>query len=126
MELTKMTAAKVSRLDQLTSVEFVSPCSLELEFSDKLFVMAVADLEIPDGLVVWDTVKVSEFGDKITVNGTNGKLVPIDAATLRYLVDPDYAEILDAQLAKLQFTDEELDRLCKDAKPSQEWFDELN
>lgn len=110
---------------QLTSAEFLPPSSLELEFADKVFVMPVADLEIPDGLVAWETAEASKSGDKMIVKGAGGKDVPIDAATLRYLVDPDYAAIIDAQLSKLQFTDDELERLCKDAKPSQEWFDEL-
>jgi hypothetical protein len=110
-------------IERITRACFVPPATIELEFVDGLtFSLAVELLDLPLDRMNWATLRTTIGGEKIIVDGIKGDPVPIDAATLRYLVDPNYAAKLDAKLKSLQFTEEELERLVRDNPPPPEWF----
>ena len=94
-----------------------SSSAIELRFSDKTFSLPIARLEMPMDRIDWPTLKASPGGEKIVVKGIRGDPVPIDSATLRYLVDEKYATKMDEKLKSLQFTDEELEQLDLDEPP---------
>ncbi len=84
--------------------------------------MAIDLLAIPLDRVDWPTTQVSPSGDKIIVKGVKGDPIPIDSATLRYLVDDKYAAEMDARLKSLQFSEKELERIARENPPPPDWF----
>jgi hypothetical protein len=74
-------------------------------------------LGMPIERINGSTLAASPNGENIVVLGIKGDTVPIDAATLRYLVDETYAAKMDAELRRLQFTDEELRQLDLEEPP---------
>ena len=110
------------RLEHLTCARFTRPSSIELTFADKTFSLPIHLLEMPIDRIQWSTVAASPTGEMMTVIGVNGELVPISAEVLRYLVDSEYAADADAVLKKLQFTDDELERIVRDNPPPAEWY----
>ena len=122
-ELT-LIATDTKRPDCLVGVRFAPPSSISLTFSDKAFDLSIERLEMPLDRINWSSVVASPTGEKMTVNGIKGEAIPIDSSVLRYLVDPDYAAMMDAKLKSLQFTEEELERLIRDNPPPDEWFNE--
>lgn len=106
------------RLEQLAVARFVPPLAIELEFVDGLKgSLAIGLLDMPLDRMNWPTLEVSPAGDKAIVKGIKGDPVPIDSATLRYLVDKAYKARIDATLKNLQFTDEELENLSLNDPP---------
>ena len=103
--LTIMGTATPQRIDQLVTVSFVPPGELCLTFADQIFHLPVSRLELR-GEIDWQTAQVSS-GHEMTVSDTKGDEIPIDAATLRYLVDTDYAAKIDQSIRDLHITPEE-------------------
>jgi hypothetical protein len=109
--------------DHLASARYVQPGTLELKFEDgKSYSLAVERIGMPVDRIKWLTAKASPGGESMMVLGIKGDPVPVDSATLRYLVDKDYAAQMDASLKTLQFTDEELDRIVRDNPAPREWY----
>lgn len=120
-----MSSTTTNRPDELKTARFIrSSNSIELSFSDKSFILPIEQLEMPVDRIDWPTLAASPTGEKMTVKGVKGDPVPIDSSTLRYLVDEEYAAQMDAKLASLQFTEDELDQLIRDNPPPTEWFAE--
>jgi hypothetical protein len=96
---------------------------LQLSFGDgQFFPLAVERLGMPVDRINWPTATASPGGESMMVQGIKGDPVPVDSATLRYLVDKHYAAMMDAKLKSLQFTDEELDRIVRDNPAPPEWY----
>jgi hypothetical protein len=110
------------RLEHLLRAHFTQPSSIELTFADKTFSLPIHLLEMPIDRIQWSTVAASATGETMTVIGVKGELVPVSAGVLRYLVDSKYAADADAALEKLQFTDDELERIVRDNPPPAEWY----
>jgi len=105
--------------ERLSRAAFVRPSTIELEFADgRLFSLAIELLGMPVDRINWRTLKASPGGENAIVKGIKGDPVPIDAATLRYLVDPKYAKEMDEKLKSLQFTDDELENLGLNETPA--------
>jgi hypothetical protein len=115
----------VPGLERLRRAGFVPPSTIELEFVDGLrSLLAIDLLGMPVDRINWMTVTASPAGDKMTVNGIKGDAIPIDSATLRYLVDEKYAAKMDQTLKSLQFSRDELAELARDNPPPSWWYDE--
>ena len=111
--------------EQLTHATFVAPSTIELEFGDGLRCpLAIDLLGMPLDRIDWPTLEASPGGEKIVVKGIKGDAVPIDAGTLRYLVDKKYAARIDKSLASLRLSRDELAEMARDNPPSPEWYDE--
>ena len=109
----------------LMAARFIAPSSIRLQFSDKTFVLPVKRLEMPCGQINWRTAKASKTGEKMTVKGVKGGEVPIDSATLRYLVDKDYAAKVDQSISDLHMTPAEAKDAAKRSKRTRDprWND---
>jgi len=115
----------VPGVERLCRARFVPPSTIELEFVDGLrSLLAIDLLGMPVDRINWTTVTASPTGDKMTVNGIKGDAIPIDSATLRYLVDEKYAAKMDQTLKSLQFSRDELAELARDNPPPSSWYDE--
>lgn len=111
------------RVDHLTQVRFKKPGSLVLTFADGVRqVLQTSKLGMPPSRFLWANASVSSDGKFMTVTGVKGDEVPIDSATLRYLVDEVYASRVDAELKALQFSSTELDDLSTDSMPPEDWY----
>jgi hypothetical protein len=109
--------------EQLAGAAFAAPATIKLDFADgSRFSLAIGLLGMPLDRIIWSTLEVSPSGDKVVFKGIKGDPVPIDSATLRYLVDKKYAAMMDAKLKDLQFTEEELERIVHDNPPPPGWF----
>src|SRR5687767_9279550 len=84
----------------------------KLTFADDFkATLPVSRLEMPEGRFRWDTPTISPDGLTMTVEGVGGEAIPIDSATLRFLVDKDYAADVKARTDQLQPTREQLQEL---------------
>jgi hypothetical protein len=111
------------RPDLLASAEQTSRLTIALVFRDgRRAALPVERLEMPVDRFRWETAKASSGGEVMTVTGVKGDDIPIDAATLRYLVDPGYAEEVDAALEALQLSREELRKMAHDNPPPAAWY----
>lgn len=112
-------------IEKLTRAKFVSPSTIELDFVDgRRLSLAIEALGMPLDRIDWPTLEASPCGGKAVVRGIKGDLVPIDSATLRYLVDEKYAAKVDDSLKALQFSREELALMARDNPPPANWYDE--
>jgi hypothetical protein len=110
---------KEVRPEQLIAAGFLPPSTIALRFADGLEAsLNIELLGMPVERIDWPTLMASPEGEKVIVNGIKGDPVPIDAATIRYLVDAKFAAQMDADLKRLQFTDEELENLSLDQRPA--------
>jgi hypothetical protein len=96
--------AETVRPDHLLRSQFVPPSTLDLSFADTRFSLDVHLLEIPMDQMQWNTATASRTGDAMMVQTENGESIPIDSATLRYLVDPQYAAKIDKSISDLHMT----------------------
>ena len=109
--------------EQLASVQFIRPQTVDLVFADGLHAhLSIEALDLPEERINWSSVEMSRAGDAITVTGVKGDLASIDSATLRYLVDKDYASAMDQSVESLQLSRDELKKLAHDNPPPPEWF----
>jgi hypothetical protein len=112
-------------VEHLIEARYVRPAKIFLLFADGFAAsLPIKALEIPVNRMRWSTLKVAQSGEKVIMKGIKGDLVPIDATTLRYLVDKDYAAKMDKSLESLQFSREELAELARNNPPPREWYDE--
>jgi hypothetical protein len=105
-----------SQPEHLLRALYTHPHSIELQFADRTFSLPVERLEIDAGGIQWHTVAASAGGESMTVTVARGKVIPIDSATLRYLVDKGYAAKIDKSIAALHLSpagQEESARLSK-------------
>jgi len=112
------------RPEQLASARFAAPSTIELEFLDSRYSLDISRLGMPVERIDWPTLKISPGGEKIVVKGIKGDPVPIDAATLRYLVDEKYAAKIDKSLESLRLSRDELAEMARDNPPPPAWYDE--
>ena len=111
------------RRDELLKAEFVRPLTIKLEFADGMhYSLAVKRLGMPRSRIRWSSVTASETGDTMIVFGIKGDTIPIDASTLRYLVDAKYAAEIDSALERLQLSRDELTELARVSPPPHEWY----
>jgi hypothetical protein len=111
--------------ERLTKVRYVSPSTIFLRFADGFSSsLNIKLLDMPSPQIQWSTLRASPNGEKIIVKVTKGGNIPIDTATLRYLVDEKYAAKMDAKLKSLQFSEDELEKMVGDNPPPDAWFDE--
>ncbi len=111
------------REDALELVRFKPPESLYLQFCDgRQLNMSVASIGIES--VDWATASASPTGDAMIVRDCRGNEVPVDAATLRYLADPEYAAKIDLAIESLHTPQSELQKMLPFCEPPQEWHDE--
>lgn len=99
--------AETVRPDHLLRSQFVPPSTLDLSFADAHFSLDVHLLEIPMDQVQWNTATASRAGNAMMVQTADGESIPIDSATLRYLVDPLYAAKIDKSIRDLHMTPDE-------------------
>ncbi|MBI3823433.1 MAG: hypothetical protein HY289_12255 [Planctomycetes bacterium] len=109
---------------RLIDAKFIAPSSIRLKFTDKTFTLAIRKLEMPVDRIKWKTAAASPTGEKMMVKGVKGDDIPIDAPTLRYLVDAEYAARIDASLDALQLSRKELAEMARDNPPPDSWYDE--
>jgi hypothetical protein len=115
-------ANAIGRIDRLIVADFEPESTLRLKFGDGTsFTLDAARLEMPANRTDWSTVAISSAGDAIIVT-VGGEPIPIDAATLRYLVDDAYAAKIEASIRESQFSREELARLVRENPPPPEWY----
>jgi len=112
--------------DSLSSARFLAPSGISLRFKDGLtFDLPISSLEMDDSRIRWVSTKESPTGETMIVETLRGEEIPIDASTLRYLADPEYAAKCDASLKSLQFTKDELVEFVRDNPPPPTWYEEL-
>jgi hypothetical protein len=100
------------RTDHLIAARF-DGSMIELRFADnKTFRLEMERLEMPLEQFDWRSVSAASTGDKMVVLGVDGE-VPVDAATLRYLVDAEYAAKADESIANLHMSPAEQDEACR-------------
>ncbi|MFO0967800.1 MAG: hypothetical protein U0793_19740 [Gemmataceae bacterium] len=101
-------------LDHLRSLVFTPPTTLDLTFPDKTFSLDVTALDVPANRLDWRTAKTlpNETGLAVDVINNNEKIA-IDAATLRYLVDPQYAAQIDQSIRDLHMTPAEAEEASR-------------
>lgn len=112
--------------EKLAHARFVRPSTIKLEFADgQKFSMTIGLLDMPSDQINWPTLKESPGGEKVVVKGRKGNSIPIDSATLRYLVDDKYAAKIDKSISDLHMTlteQEECSRLSKLTRDPR-WYD---
>jgi hypothetical protein len=112
------------RPDRLRAARFVAPASVELTFADDFkATLPVSRLEMP-GRIRWQTVRLTDGGDTMTVSGVPGDEIPIPASTIRYLVDADFATGKKARRPKGRLTRDQLRKLAEQNPPPPELFDQ--
>jgi hypothetical protein len=112
----------IGRLDRLIVADFEPPSMIRLQFADdRCFSLAVEQLELPADRVDWSTIVPSSAGDSLIV-AVGGEPIPIEAATLRYLVDAAYAAEIETAIRQSQFSRDELARLARENPPPPEWY----
>jgi hypothetical protein len=109
--------------EYLVRARFVRPSKVELAFADGLTVRrSFTELGIdPDELRLAAT-RASQSGNALEVQTRSGQTVSIDSASIRYLVDPAYAERLEAATSKLDIPSDKLDELAEKYLPPQSWY----
>ncbi|MEI7685891.1 MAG: hypothetical protein WCL32_12760 [Planctomycetota bacterium] len=116
-------AQLAGREDSLVSAKFLPPKAIRLRFKDGLDCeLLLSSLEMDDDQIVWSSVAASATGESMVAKTKRGEDIPIDAGTLRYLADPDYAREVDRKLKGLQLTSAELDDFVRDNPPPPELF----
>ncbi len=107
-------------------IRYVKPANLEVEFADGFQgSMPVTKLEMPIDKIRWSSVTVTNRGTSATFKGIKGDLIPIDASTIRYLVDTQYAAKKDRSLESHQLSRSELAKMAHDNAPPQSWYEDL-
>lgn len=110
---------------KLKSAVYVRNLGINLVFEDNLSVLLdIKKLQMPLKKIKWNTSTLSQDGSSIIVIGIKGDEYQIDSDTLRYLVDPIYAKIIDEELDKIRLTREELAEIAKNP-PSPEEIREI-
>ncbi len=110
---------------RLTRAVLASPSTISLEFGDgQLFSLAIELLGMPLDRIEWSSLQVSLEGESVTFQGAKGDLIPVDTATLRYLVDKTYAAEIDKSLESLQLSRDELREMARDNSPPSRWYAE--
>ena len=113
------------RPEDLRSVEFAKPASLKLTFADGYeVVLSIARLEMLEGRIRWNTVRVTDHGKTMTVSGVPGDEIPIAVSTLRCLADPEYAAKVKTKRKKVRLSRDELRELARTNSPPVEWYEE--
>lgn len=117
--------AKTVRPDHLLRSQFVPPSTLNLNFADACFSLDVHLLEIPMDQMQWSTATASQAGDAMMVQTVDGESIPIDSATLRYLVDPPYAAKIDKSIRDLHMTPAEAREAAERSKRTRDprWYE---
>jgi hypothetical protein len=101
---------------EILTISLTTLGKFEVAFADgRRFVAFVTVFEMPVHLLRWDTLVVARGGHAITVTDVTDEPVEIDAETVRYFVDPVFAERAKAELAKVQFTRDELKNLARES-----------
>lgn len=97
--------------EHLACAKFAPPSTISLAFVDGLRRgLAIDLLEMPTDQFDWSTVAASSTGESMTVKAANGETIPIDSATLRYLVDEKYAAIIDQSIRNLHISPADFDQ----------------
>jgi hypothetical protein len=116
---------KPDRRVAVTEATYHPPASIALRFADGAeFSVPIAKLEMPLDRIRWETVTASSAGEAMSLTGICGDAIPIEAAALRFLVDAEYAAEIDAEVAKLRLTREEMSRMAAQNPPPPEWLRE--
>ncbi len=107
------------REDLICIAEFRAPGNIFLRFDDSMTAeIAIGDLDLSIDEFRWDSVMATETGEAVVVEDIDGELIPIDAASLRAIADPKYAETLKAAFLRLRGSLEN----TADRSPPDEWF----
>ena len=123
VKLASTMQTNAGRPDHLIRVAFVKPTGLKLKFADgRDFVLAISRLEMPIDRLSWATVEASKDGTTIVVKAKKGEVIPIDASSLRYLVDSEYAKGIDNALESLRLTEDEMNDMAQTSHPPKEWL----
>lgn len=69
------------------------------------------------------SIKASASGNCIRVKSKWGDDVELDTSSIRWLIDPEYAARLEAEIAAMQIPSERLERIAAKNQPPQEWYD---
>ena len=116
----------MTRPDQLIRARFIAPSRIAIEFADgRRFSLDAVLLGMPMDRIDWSALKASPRGEKIVVRGIKGDAIPIDSATLRYLVDNEYATKIDKSIRDLHLTPAEQEKVSIGSKLTrdQRWYD---
>ncbi len=108
------------RNDLISAARFnASSSAMAVTFQDGFSSnISLESFGMPIDRIRWETIRALPTGEAVAVTAVKGEEISFDAATLRYLADPEYAAELDAQLSDSQFSDEELERMGRESVPS--------
>jgi hypothetical protein len=111
------------RADQLVSVRFVPPDSVELSFADGWRdTCSLSAFGIDWTGLKPATLAVAPAGTGLQVGATGGESFCLDSASLRCAVDPTYAAKLEAEMSSSQFpNDGELEAAMDELGPCEGW-----
>ncbi len=77
---------------------------------------------MPVDEIRWGAAAVTPAGDALTLTTTAGETIPIKAATLRYLVDKDFAVEAERKDAAVRLSRAELAEMARENPPPPELF----
>ena len=113
----------LGRKDSIVWARFESLSSINLRFNDgKQFNLPISKIPIDASRIDWSTASVSDTGEQMIVLGVKGDRVPIDAGTLRSLVDDEYAAEIKESLRDLMFSRDELLEMSCDKTSPPSWL----
>lgn len=105
--------------DHVAMATFKAPSSIIIRFADGLAsTISLADLGLNASEFLFDTLRVAKSGTAIEMKTKTrkGKFIPIDAASLRYLADPEYAAGIDAQIRELRMPFDEAKAMARSSE----------
>jgi len=115
----------VGRKDSVTSAVYAAPSSIELRFADgfqRTCTFKTLDLDMSE--LNPATIRAAIDGASVEVEDWHGDLVDLDASSLRYSADPDYAKEIDAAIAVLHTPQNELQEMLPHCRPPEIWYRE--
>jgi hypothetical protein len=87
----------------LVAAEYLSAATIRVSFADgNSFTLVIGDLELPTDKLRWETASAASTGEEMLVEASDGDVIPIDSASIRSLVDPEYARELERAFLKLR------------------------
>jgi hypothetical protein len=97
-------------------VTFHPPDEFAVHFADgRVFRSRVAVFEMPVEMLQWETLAVAGAGKGIVVTDVAGEPLEIDAKSVRFYTDPDFAARVKAEHARVRLTRAELAEIAHHA-----------
>jgi hypothetical protein len=113
-----------ARQDRILEARYVRTSKMFLQFADGLegtWTFRQLCLDMSNMKVT--SIKASPSGNCIHMKSKWGDDVELDTSSLRALIDPEYAALLEAEIASMRIPSERLERIAAQNQPPQEWYD---